>query len=255
MSAVTKIESARLERAETIIEQGISAYRAAGDALREIRDERLYKESYVTFEDYCLSRWGWTPQHSGRLIAASEVANNLEPIGSIPATESQARPLTKLESPDLQRAAYGVAETIAEQNKAGKVTAKDVKKAVDLVHEVIAENPNIKPEAIAAKAVEKGAIEEVEEYDPAEHELQEAHATILTLAEENQKLKDLIAVGNLPEPEQTAGEIIADLRGQVKTLEAVNSALTSSRDGLQREVAQLKKQCQMQRNQLKKLGA
>lgn len=41
-------------------------------------------------------------RNADRLIQAAEVAENLRPIGLIPQTESQARPLTRLE-PEVQR--------------------------------------------------------------------------------------------------------------------------------------------------------
>lgn len=97
-------------------------------------------------------------------------------------------------------------------------------------------------------------IPEEESYDPEDDELSEAHSTVIHLSEENQRLKDMIAIGNLPEPEQTAGEIIIELRAQVKTLEATLSAVISSRDSLQSENTQLKQQCAMQRKEIKKLG-
>lgn len=59
-----------------------------------IRDGRLYRKSYGTFEDYCRERWGWSKRHCDRLIGAAEISRDLGPIG--PTTESQARPLTKL---------------------------------------------------------------------------------------------------------------------------------------------------------------
>ena len=40
--------------------------------------------------------------HAHRMIDAATVAENLLPIGNIPATESQARPLAQLE-PEVQR--------------------------------------------------------------------------------------------------------------------------------------------------------
>lgn len=40
--------------------------------------------------------------YAHRIIDAAEVANNLLPMGNIPATERQARPLTRLE-PEVQR--------------------------------------------------------------------------------------------------------------------------------------------------------
>lgn len=91
------------------------------------------------------------------------------------------------------------------------------------------------------------------EYDPIEHELSEAHSAVIALSEENTKLKDAIAVGNLPESEQSAGEIIVELRAKVKVFEVTLAAVTVSRDNFQRECGELKKQCAMQRKELDKL--
>ncbi len=71
--------------------------------LPEIRDSRLYRQQFSTFEAYCRERWGMGKAYSHRLIAAAEVVSILSPIGdTIPQTESQARPLTRLE-PEVQR--------------------------------------------------------------------------------------------------------------------------------------------------------
>jgi len=43
--------------------------------------------------------------NANRLVAAAEVTSNLAPIGVMPATESQARPLTQL-PPDVQLVAW-----------------------------------------------------------------------------------------------------------------------------------------------------
>lgn len=97
---------------------------------------------------------------------------------------------------------------------------------------------------------------ETEEFDQKEHELQEAQDTIIQLAEENQKLKDSLATGQLPEDEIVSAEqTIIDLRKQVRTLQAELDAVKSNRDQYIRENEELKKQCLSQRKQLKKLGA
>lgn len=57
-------------------------------------------------------------QHCNRLIAAGEVAKNLEPVGSKPDSERQARPLTRLE-PEEQASAWEEAvETAPARNLA-----------------------------------------------------------------------------------------------------------------------------------------
>jgi hypothetical protein len=90
-------------------------------------------------------------------------------------------------------------------------------------------------------------------YDPSEDALANAHETVIALSEENQQLKDAIAAGQ-PEAEQSAGEIISGLRSKVKTLEVTLAATESQRDSLLRENGELKKQCAMQRREIKKLG-
>lgn len=89
------------------------------------------------------------------------------------------------------------------------------------------------------------------------HDLDEAQKTILELAEENEHLRDRLAVEQMDASEEAKSEAantIADLRAQIKTLEAELDAVKSSRDGFQRENAELKKQVLMQQRQLKKLG-
>lgn len=63
-------------------------------------------------------------------------------------------------------------------------------------------------------------------------------------------------LGDATEEEKTqASGLIAELRAQIKTLEASNRALIISRDSYQNENAQLKKQCAQQRREIDKLKA
>jgi hypothetical protein len=87
-------EKNRLAELETQIKD---AFYRAGQALKEIRDWRLYRNQYPTFEDYCLDRWGIARNYANKLIAASDVVQNLSTIGThIPASERQARPFSSL---------------------------------------------------------------------------------------------------------------------------------------------------------------
>jgi hypothetical protein len=65
-------------------------------ALLIIRDSRLYREQYGTFEEYCNEKWGMTSGRARQLIGASEVMDNLksDTIVTLPTTESQARPFS-----------------------------------------------------------------------------------------------------------------------------------------------------------------
>ena len=128
IEALTVPELSRRAELETTIERGLQTFVDVGLALMEIRDARLYRADYGTFEEYCRERWGWTRRHTNRLIASAEVVDNLGPIGPIlPSTESQARPLAAL-PPDLQRDVWREALDTAPN---GKVTAAHVQGVVD----------------------------------------------------------------------------------------------------------------------------
>src|SRR5260221_9150040 len=120
-------ESTRLEKCEAVIERGLQTFVEVGNALLEIRDSRLYRHEFATFEDYCRDQWQMSRRHVNRLIASAEVAGNLGPIGPIPQSESQIRPLTGLETEE-QREAWNQA---VNDSSNGKPTAKDVEAAVD----------------------------------------------------------------------------------------------------------------------------
>jgi hypothetical protein len=84
---------------------GLTVFVKVGNALLEIRDSRLYRQQFPTFEAYCRERWGMGRNYPNRLIQAAEVVKNLVPIGTIPQTETQARPLTRLE-PEVQQVVW-----------------------------------------------------------------------------------------------------------------------------------------------------
>ena len=98
-----------------------------------------------------------------------------------------------------------------------------------------------------------GNEENHEEFDEKEQAIIELKDTVISLDEENTRLKDALAAGQLPEDEiQSATEIITELRARIKALEAELDAVKSSRDSYMVENGELKKQCASQRNQLKK---
>ena len=59
-----------------------------------------------SFEHYCRERWQFTRMRASQLIAASGVVGNVNNCLQKPTTESQARPLTKLE-PEQQGLFHG----------------------------------------------------------------------------------------------------------------------------------------------------
>lgn len=125
-----------LEQNELIIERGLNTFYEVGNALTDIRDSKQYKDSYSTFEDYCIERWNITRQHANRLISSSKVIEILEPIGSIPNTESQTREISKA---PLEEQAQVWLQTQEETGKE-QPTAKEIKQVVETGHVHVAQN-------------------------------------------------------------------------------------------------------------------
>ena len=71
------------------------AFIEVGQALRTIRDERLYVDEYEAFEEYCKNRWDFGRSYAHRLIDAADMADLL-PTGNIPLNERQMRELLPL---------------------------------------------------------------------------------------------------------------------------------------------------------------
>lgn len=118
-------ESDALSTHEQTIERGLKTFYEVGVALLAIRDQRLYRADYGTFEDYCRVRWGIARNYANKVIAAAEVVQNLgTDVPILPVNEAQVRPLTSLKSGEDQRRAWGIAvELAADHTPDGKVTA------------------------------------------------------------------------------------------------------------------------------------
>jgi hypothetical protein len=126
--SLTIIEQNNLAELESTIERNLHAFYEVGFALMQIRDNKLYRESFTTFEAYCKEKWGMTANYARRLIASSEVMDNIKnvPVGTVPQSERTIRPLAHLE-PDQQREVYQRAVETAPE---GKVTAKHIEEIV-----------------------------------------------------------------------------------------------------------------------------
>jgi len=95
----------RLLDLERIIESGQSGFYQTGKSLKEVRNERLYRELlFDSFNAYLKTRWDMGRAQAYRLIEASRVIDNLSPIGDrLPENEAQLRALTSLAPNDQRR--------------------------------------------------------------------------------------------------------------------------------------------------------
>ncbi|MFI0901854.1 hypothetical protein [Streptomyces sp. NPDC020983] len=88
-----------LLKCESAIENLRFAFWAAGKALQVVRDARLYREHFETFEEYTQTRWDITPQYAGKLIRTWRVVDAL----------FQAKPGGGLETIVSKKLGYGQA--------------------------------------------------------------------------------------------------------------------------------------------------
>lgn len=124
-AALTPAEADELVRHESAIERGARTFIEVGNALAAIRDKRLYRGPYQTFEDYCRARWGMGRRYANRIVEAAEVAERLGPHGPKPTMEAQIRPLTQLK-PEQQREVWdkAVASVPADDVPTPKIVEK-----------------------------------------------------------------------------------------------------------------------------------
>ena len=131
-------EHQQLQLLEQIIESNLRAFYEVGVALKQIRDNQLYKlQGYNRFEDYCQERWDMGSRYAYMQIESSTVVENLRTIGShfLPTNERQARPLTKLPIEKQGEIWEKVLESAPEKSSTGepKITTKLVEETIATV--------------------------------------------------------------------------------------------------------------------------
>jgi hypothetical protein len=116
-------QRSRLKELEGTIERTLSSFIECGMALREVRDQRLFRESYSSFDDYLAQRWSITRHHALRMIRAVTIAENLlagparsEGDAPLPSDlgEATLRPLSRL-APELQQSIWRLACRVSEK--------------------------------------------------------------------------------------------------------------------------------------------
>lgn len=86
---------------EAVIERGLATFVEVGEALAAIRDQRLYRDTHGTFEDYCRDRWGFNRKRAAQMIEAAEVVSTMVDTDlPAPQNERQARALAAVPEPD-----------------------------------------------------------------------------------------------------------------------------------------------------------
>lgn len=163
---------------------------------------------------------------------------------------SKSAPGADLTSAQLAKAAGGSVRT-AEQ-----VKEAITKGSIALVDGMKSGKTSAKKAAAVAKLPKDQQAEAIDRPLPKLAFMAEDEDPISILSEENDRLNDRLAVVAMdatPEERAAAGDTIAGLRSEVKTLTATLAAVTASRDSYMAENSELKRQCASQKKQLDKL--
>jgi hypothetical protein len=135
---LSEVEQMQYLACEEVIDSGWSTYVQVGLALATIRDLRLYRGDFPTFQDYCRQRWEYGRRYVDQLISAAQVFTYLRATGSQtpPEHERQVRPLIGLTSEQAR-----LAWAKAVERAAGRaITARLVKNVVQSLRSGAVEN-------------------------------------------------------------------------------------------------------------------
>jgi hypothetical protein len=124
------IEREELAQYEGTIYKGLNTFFEVGKALIEIRNRKLYRADYRTFEHYCRERWNISRPRAYQLIDAANVVDGLSTHGSqiLPANERQARAL-KAAPPEQRQEAWKKA---VDASNGTQPTAKQINQVIQM---------------------------------------------------------------------------------------------------------------------------
>ena len=135
LDKITPEQSGRFVELSKLVRSGLKKMSKlsleVADALREIRDQHLYRGEYKNFKAYCAAELGIQKAYAYDLAKAGAVHRDLQSAmadqSALPTNERQIRPLTKLTGSAQRVKAWKKARELA---KDGKVTEALVRKAV-----------------------------------------------------------------------------------------------------------------------------
>lgn len=117
---ITFAEKSRFEKLRKQIKDGLSNALSIGLALMEIRDKKLYRSEFSTFEEFHRTEYQIEKSQAYRLIGAAEIKTS--PSGGSLTNERQARALAKV--PEEKRE-----EVLEKAKESGSITAASIEAA------------------------------------------------------------------------------------------------------------------------------
>lgn len=258
MSNLIKYDAARYA-----LEQAVSV-----DEVKDIRDKAQAMAAYAKqAKDTKLVEWATEIKVRAERKAGQMLAElNLKPGPKIIGSTLLPIDVSKTQSSRWQKLASVPDEQFEQAVSAAKEVAGEVTTAAMLRIERAQNSKPVKPEQPAPlleneKKLSTGSslnsANSEELYNPADHELQEAKDAINDLAEQNAALRYKLGASILDateEEKQIIYDEMIELNFRIRALEAEVYAITTMRDALMRENAQMKKQILSQAGLIKKLG-
>jgi hypothetical protein len=101
METLSTSETADWRRFREEIKAGQKTFVEVGLKLMQVRDRRLYRIDFATFEDYCEQELGWSPSRSRQLIRATAFWQHQQALSEagrdveVPENENQARAMMR----------------------------------------------------------------------------------------------------------------------------------------------------------------
>lgn len=130
---LTQEERRLKQQIETRVLSFFSSFLERGKDLAILRNQRLYREEYSSWDMYCRVYFNWSKSHADRLIKAAEVVEQLVPVGEdnlLPQSEFVARVLTTIKDKDTRQQVWERSIEIAEDKIVTKEIVQRVKEEV-----------------------------------------------------------------------------------------------------------------------------
>ena len=140
LASISLDESRDLLHLEEVVRGGLQTFVKVGEALAEIRDRKLYRLEYHSFEEYLRAKWQLERRNAYDLILCAAVAKTVQCIAQI--DRATARELGKLPTPELQQDALRV---VVQADPVEPPTPSQMRAVVEAKLELVGKNCGPRP--------------------------------------------------------------------------------------------------------------
>lgn len=209
-----------LNDCERVIKHGFKSFIEVGAALARIRDSRLYRCGYTTFQEYCRARWELSETRANQLAVAANVTTIVVTAGlPAPSNEWQARELASLrKTPEQLTRVWAAAH---ERSGGQLLTARVIKEARMEAEAVGHVEIKCSPAASAPPA-------------PLTAQQKRSRRTIIAWCEDIDQLWRLTQKIANASPAMHREALVPELDGRIAALSQIVRSLTPIRDELER---------------------